>query len=121
MQYSGKEVENLEQWIDYNISNLIKLIDKYVSTDTEYKPLDFARKAQYFTLDVISSVAYSKPFGYLIEDRDVHDYIRITEEALPAIMLVTILPWINWILQTRLVKRFLPSEKDPIGFGKVMG
>ena len=35
-------------------------------------------------------------------------------------MMVTALPWINWVLQTRLVKRILPSEKDLIGFGKLL-
>jgi hypothetical protein len=83
--------------------------------------MDFGRKAQYFTLDVISSVAYGKAFGHLIEDGDVYDYIRTTEEVLPAVMMVTVLPWMNWLLQTEIVKAILPSDKDPIGFGKIMG
>jgi hypothetical protein len=31
---------------------------------------------------------------------DVYDYIRTTEEVLRAIMMVTVLPWTNWLLQT---------------------
>jgi hypothetical protein len=120
LQYSGKEVENLEHSIDQNIAALILLINKYVHRPGEYKPMDFGRKAQYFTLDIISTVAYGKPFGYLSMDTDVHDYIKITEEVLPAIMIIAILPWINWILQTRIVKSVLPSDRDPIGFGKIM-
>ena len=100
---------------------LVKLIDKYVPSGSEHKPLDFGRKAQYFTLDVITSLAYGKAFGYLSSDSDVYDYIQTVEETLPAAMMVTVLPWINWVLQTRLVKRVLPSERDPIGFGKLMG
>jgi hypothetical protein len=99
----------------------VSLIDKYVTTGSDYKPLDFGRKAQYFTLDVITSLAYGKAFGYLTTDSDVYDYIKTVEETLPAAMMVTVLPWINWVLQTRLVKSFLPSEKDPIGFGKLIG
>jgi hypothetical protein len=50
----------------------------------------------------------------------VYDYIRTTEEVLPAVMMVTVLPWMNWLLQTQILKAILPSDKDPIGFGKIM-
>ena len=97
---------------------LIKLVGKYA---VEKKPLDFGRKAQYFTMDVLSTVAYGNAFGYLETDSDVYDYIKTTEDVLPAAMIVTIFPWLNWLLQTRLIKAILPSERDPIGFGKIMG
>ena len=83
--------------------------------------MDFGRKAQYFTLDVISHVSYGKAFGHLATDSDIYGYIEEVDKTLPAAMMVTVLPWINWVLQTRLVKSFLPSEKDPIGFGKIIG
>jgi hypothetical protein len=36
-------------------------------------------------------------------------------------MMITVLPWLNSLLQSRLMKGVLPSEKDPLGFGKVKG
>jgi len=119
-QYSGKEVEHLEESIDQNIASLIRLIEKYIPEKGEFSPLDFGRKAQYFTLDVISNVSYGESFGYLEKDTDVNGYIQEVEKVLPAANMVTALPWINFVLQTRLVKKFLPSDKDPIGFGKLM-
>jgi hypothetical protein len=117
--YSGKEVENLESAIEARISDLLKLVNKYAVPAREkggregkgFRALDFGRKAQYFTLDVISSVAFGYTFGYLVQDSDVHDYIKITEEVLPAVMLVTVLPWINWVMRTRLMKSVLPSDR----------
>jgi hypothetical protein len=100
---------------------LTKLVRNYATIGGEFKPMDFGRKAQYFTLDVISSAAFGTAFGCLATDGDVYDYIRTTEEVLPATMMVTVLPWINWLLQTRIVKSVLPSDKDPTGFGKTMG
>lgn len=91
-QYSGKEVEGLESAIDKNIAVLLDLVGKYAS---EHRPMDFGRKAQYFKLDVISSVAYGDAFGYLASDSDVHDYIKSTEETFKAAMMVTVLPWLN--------------------------
>jgi len=112
----------LEARIDENIANFINLLDKYVSTpDSDYKPFDFGRKTQYFTLDVITDIAFGKAFGFLATDSDLYEYIKTVEETMGAAMMVTVLPWINWVLQTRLMKRILPDERDPTGFGKVLG
>lgn len=121
-QYSGKENDNLENTIDRNVSALIELIEsKYLSTNAVFHPFDFGRKAQYLTLDVISDVAFGQPFGCLESDSDVHEYIKTTEENLPAIILVSVLPWLNWVLQSRIFKSFLPSDKDKLGLGKIIG
>ena len=69
--------------------NLIR--SKYISTDTIFKPMDLARKAQFVTLDIISDLAFEIPFGDVENDEDVHLYLKSTEEILPvAIMLSTI-------------------------------
>lgn len=121
-QYSGKEVENLEKTIDRNVSNLVQLIKKkYLSTQSDFRPFDFGRKVQYFTLDLISDLAFGEAFGDIATDSDVHGYIKTTEETLPAIMLTTILPWLLWLLSSPLLKSMLPSDKDQLGLGKVMG
>lgn len=115
-------MENLENAIDSCVQELVRLIEtKYLSTAKESKLFDFGRKAQYFTLDVISNVAYGQPFGFLSTDSDVHEYIKTTEENLPAIIMVTVLPWLNWLLQLPIMKSVLPSETDQIGLGKIIG
>lgn len=83
--------------------------------------MDFGRKASYFTLDVISSLAFGKAFGDLERDEDVHKYIEMIEETGPSIILLTVLPWIMTLLQLPILKSFLPSAKDNFGFGKIMG
>lgn len=122
LKYSGKEVHNLEEAIDRNVLALVNLLDtKYISTSAQFRPVDFGRKAQYFTLDVISDVAFGNAFGFIATDSDVHDYIKTTEDTLPAIIMVSVLPWLNWVLQSRLLKSMLPSDKDQLGLGKIMG
>jgi hypothetical protein len=32
-----------------------------------------------------------------------------------------VLPWLNTILQSRLFKSFLPSDKDKLGLGRIIG
>ncbi|GKT90861.1 pisatin demethylase [Colletotrichum tofieldiae] len=116
--YSGREVANLEQKIDDNLLGLLKLIESYVDAD---KPFDFGRKAQFFTLDVISDLAFGKPFGFMETDSDMYEYIKTTEESLPMFMATTVFPWVIRLFASPLFRSLLPSEKDPLGFGKVMG
>ena len=101
---------------------LVKLIEeKYVSTATEFRPMDIGRKASYFTLDVLSSLAFGEPFGDLPTDSDIHSYIATIEEVGPALIIVTILPWIRTLLSLPFLRGLLPSPKDATGLGKVMG
>jgi hypothetical protein len=100
---------------------LIKLINtKYITTDTEYRPIDFGLRAQFFTVDVISTVAYGSPFGFLSTDTDVYQYIETSVKVIPIVMMVTVFPWLNHILASSFMKSLLPSERDPMGFGKII-
>ena len=82
--------------------------------------VDFGRKAQYFTLDVISDIAFGKPFGFISTDSDVYKYIETTEKTLPMVMVTTVLPFLVTLFASPLFKPALPSEKDVLGFGRVM-
>lgn len=118
IQYSGKEVEDLELTIDKNVRALVDLVQKYVATD---KPFDFGRKAQFFTMDVISHLAFGDAFGFLAADTDLYDYCKTFEEQMPKVIFTTIYPWLVTILQWPVIKRSLPSANDALGFGKIMG
>ncbi len=116
-KYSGREVDGLELKVDKNINRFMDLLAKYADND---KILDLGRKVQYFTLDVISDIAFDKPFGFLETDSDVYRYIETTETALPMVMITTVVPGLVKLLASRLLKRALPSETDAFGFGRVI-
>ena len=62
----GKDNPNLEGSIDDRIQDLITLVeDNYLSINGAYKPMDWAHIAQYFTMDVLTDVAFSSPLGFL--------------------------------------------------------
>jgi len=55
-------------------------------------------------------------------DGDVYEYLESVRSMLPAQIVLSIYPKLQNIMQSTLVKRYLlPSEKDPIGLGKVIG
>ncbi|RFU25354.1 hypothetical protein B7463_g10986, partial [Scytalidium lignicola] len=68
--YTGKETEYLESKVDQQISQFSKLIrTKYISTDTDVRPLDLAQKCGCFTLDTITNISFGSPSGFLVEDK----------------------------------------------------
>jgi cytochrome P450 len=87
-----------------------------------YRPVDFARIAQYFALDVISDIAFGQPFGFLDTDADVHDYIKTQEALLPIFEWFSTLPSLERLTRIRWISRLLmPKPTDEKGLGRLMG
>ncbi|KAJ3961251.1 hypothetical protein N0V92_002047 [Colletotrichum tropicale] len=121
--YSGKENDALESGIDSQLAGLTELIRrKYVTMGEDMKPMDFGRVAQYFTLDVITEIAYGKAFGYMATDSDIHEYIKTTEDVVQILQMLGEVPylctlfWSKWVLGT-----VGPKPTDKSGMGKMMG
>ena len=122
MQYAGKENPSLESDIDAQILSMISLIERqYLSSGSTFRPMDLARMAQYFTLDVITKISYGHAFGYLANNEDVHGYIEIMEKTVPFMNLVYTVPILRGLFGlTWFKKLFGPGIKDENGVGKLM-
>lgn len=108
----------MEATIETQISKLVHLIEtQYLSTAKEYRPMDFSQKGQYFTLDVISDLAFGQAFGYLEQDNDVFDYIKITNTFIPIMLVLSNVPMLAQLLHCRLIRGLLPKQSDKLGFG----
>jgi hypothetical protein len=100
----------METTIETHIAKLVNLLEtKYLSTTESYRPVDFALKTQFFTLDVISDLAFGKPFGYIDQDGDVFDYIKITSSLIPALTVLINIPSLAKVLHSRLFRSSLPK------------
>lgn len=120
--YSGKENLHMEQDIDLRLLQLYDLIEsKYLSTEQAFRPMDLSKTLSYFTLDVISTVAFGQPFGFIEADDDPFGYIDNLQEFLPAIILFGAYPEIQKILRIPLLAALMPSSTDKRGLGRVMG
>ncbi|KLU81408.1 hypothetical protein MAPG_00498 [Magnaporthiopsis poae ATCC 64411] len=120
--YAGKDVDSLEAVIDKGISAFICLVERrYVSDLSGFRPMDLARKVQYAALDIIGLLSLGERFGFTDEDTDVHQYIKILEESMPVMITLTIFPTLAKVLQSRLCRRLMPSERDKIGLGVFIG
>jgi hypothetical protein len=114
--------QSMEHTIESHVAKLVKLIkSQYVSTTDSYHPVDLAQKLQYFTLDVISDLAFGKPLGYLQQDADPYDYVEAMDASMPVLATLGNLPWLANLFHSPLFRRFLPSERDEGGFGALIG
>jgi hypothetical protein len=83
--------------------------------------MDFCRAIQYFTIDVISTVAFGNPFGFIAQDCDLYGYIKMIESFLPFSQVVATYPIISDILTLPYIKNLLiPSVQDKLGVGRIM-
>ncbi|KAF2224920.1 cytochrome P450 [Elsinoe ampelina] len=120
--YSGKENTSIESDVDSKVHNLFALIDKsYLSTSTTYRPIDLSRIITFFTLDVISQLAFGHEFGFMAKDSDPFGYLANLKEFLPAILVFGAYTELTKILRLPFMKAVLPKSTDKRGLGKVMG
>ncbi|KAH8200594.1 hypothetical protein TruAng_005246 [Truncatella angustata] len=121
--FGGKENEGFGfgAGIDRQLMSFIHLIDtKYISTATEYRPVQFFRKASFFTLDVIGEVSFGDAFGFLNQDQDLYRYHEIHDESLPIMNIMGTMPWLARVLYRWPFRLLLPKEEDQVGFGRLM-
>jgi hypothetical protein len=108
--------------VDAQVGRMIDLIErKYISTSSsDYHPIDFAKTAQYFTLDVISDLARGRPFGFLVEDKDLYNYLQNLDEFFPFIVSIAVIPGLPWLMDQWPFNRSKPKPTDEEGFGRLM-
>lgn len=122
--YSGKENLHLENDVDERLLHMLDLIgNKYVAhpEDAVSPRMDLSRITSFFTLDVISKVAFGQTFGFLDKDDDPFGYLKNLEQFLPAIIVFGVYTELTNILKMPLIKSALPKSTDKRGLGRVMG
>lgn len=123
-QYNGREngSTGFEESIDRQMLNLVALIEsKYVSSPGNLRPFDLCAKTHFFSLDVISDASFGKAFGFLVEDRDLHQFVEINDSALPAMNFLQAVPSLTNIVYRWPFNLALPRDVDGVGFGRLMG
>lgn len=122
--YSGKENPLLEEDVDEKLLQMHSLIyERYLNRPEEgvFKTIDLGRVTSYFTLDVISKIAFGQTFGFLDNDEDPFGYIENLATFLPAIIVFGVYTELTNILRIPLLKYALPKSTDKRGLGRVMG
>ena len=112
----------MEDDIDNQLLRFFDLVEsKYVSDDSSFRPIELSRTLSYFTLDVISKVAFGQEFGFIEADDDPYGYIANLQEFLPAIIVFGAYIELTKLLRLPFMKAVLPKSSDKRGLGRIMG
>jgi cytochrome P450 len=117
--YTGKDVHSLESDIDDRVMNLVGLVEReYIDKD---QFMDFAKLAQYFTLDNLTQIAFGHPFGFLTKNEDLFSYNASSTAYFPIMELGCKIPFIHKILTSPLMQATAaPKPDEKIGFGAIV-
>ncbi|ETN46985.1 uncharacterized protein HMPREF1541_01175 [Cyphellophora europaea CBS 101466] len=115
----GAHIPSLESRVDDRVVEVVQVLERYVAKP---EPADFARIAQYFALDVLTDLAFGRPFGFLRKEQDLYAYVKTSAKFLPLMELCNNHPCIHYLLSNTLVASIAgPKPTDKTGLGAVMG
>ncbi|KAK3942847.1 Pisatin demethylase [Diplogelasinospora grovesii] len=116
---------NIEPAIDRQMVSFVKLLDeKYAADRKTGKPgriLDFAKKAQFWSLDCVGDLCFGEPFGFLPRDEDVGGFARLNDLSLRMVTAAGLVPWLAELKNTWPFNMLVPKEGDKVGFGILFG
>ncbi|KAI1418553.1 cytochrome P450 [Hypoxylon sp. FL1857] len=121
--YNGRENPDLEIAVDSQIAHFIDVVRrKHLTTKDRIRDVDFAVLSRYFTLDIITRLAYGKAFGFLDADGDLYGYTGQIDQLLKAQNLAQELPFFRRVVFSKFFfGLFGPKPSDAEGVGRIMG
>lgn len=123
--YSGRETDAMEPIVDGFLVLLVQYLrDKTREGAGSNSPgtvVDLAPLSAYFTMDIITRVAFGKELGFLRSDSDVYDLLKQTGAAVKFLAVPLGVPWLRKIILSRpFMDRFGPKATDKKGFGAIL-
>lgn len=115
--YQGRDIESLETDIDARTLDMLDLIKRSYND----KVMDVAEMTRFFTIDVLSTVAFGKPFGFLAANKDLWEYNQNTSSFMIALEWVANHKTIRTLFQSRIMQALAaPKETDKTGMGPML-
>lgn len=111
----------MEKRVEAKIAHLKDVLRKrYLSEGDQLNSVDLARLAYYFTLDVITDLAYGEAFGFLDAEGDLFNYTRSLDQLLLVTGIFSEIPLLRKLNNTFVGDVFKPKFSDRSGMGRLM-
>lgn len=111
----------MEKRVEAKIAHLKDVLrQRYLSEGENLIPMDLARVAYYFTLDVITDLAYGEAFGFLDAEGDLYNYTSSLDQLLVVTGLFSEIPLLRKLSNTFVGAAFKPKFSDKSGMGRLM-
>ncbi|KAH8896044.1 cytochrome P450 [Thozetella sp. PMI_491] len=125
--YAGRDNVDIEGGINAVLQDLIEAIQgchlSSASGDDSNRPTDLNILARYFTIDVITKLAYGKELGFLKSGEDLFHFTAAVEQFARAFSVLIDVPSLRWLAKSKsspLASFFSPKPTDKIGFGRIL-
>ncbi|RYO81973.1 hypothetical protein DL766_003474 [Monosporascus sp. MC13-8B] len=117
--YSGREIPDLEIGVNQQVATLLRVMRENYAR--KGRSLDLGQLSCYFTMDVITRLAFGYEFGYLASETDHYNFLKGVRDLWPQMSTSADIPWIRNVLFSKPFLRLLgPGPKDKKGFGALM-
>ncbi|KAK5628847.1 hypothetical protein RRF57_004562 [Xylaria bambusicola] len=119
--FGGRDIPLLEPGMDEQLQALIANIRQNMSSNPG-NGIDLAPLMSYFTMDVITKIAFGQEYGYLKANKDLYSFLQEVREHWPKVAMRIDVPLFRDIMLNPLsLKLFGPSVTHTKGMGKLMG
>ncbi|KAG9255691.1 cytochrome P450 [Emericellopsis atlantica] len=117
--YSFSNIKRMEPLVDEQIQRWLETLNNKFAESRE--DFDFAPWAVYMAYDVISSVGFGAPFGFIEQGKDVEGLIQGFHDGLvPFGIMARLYPFTNWVKSTFMGKYLVASPEQDSGIGTLM-
>lgn len=117
--YGGRETLAMEPIVD----DIIRALNQHIRDDLSLGPgrahvVNFADIANFFTMDVITRVAFGRELGFLRTHSDVHGLMAALRAAMKTYTIPMNVPWLRSITTSNsFLRAFGPKSTDKEGPG----
>lgn len=117
--YGGRETLAMEPIVDH----ILRALNQHIRDDVSLGPgraavVNFAEIANFFTMDVITRVAFGRELGFLRTHSDVHGLMAALRAAMRMYTIPMNVPWLRSITTSKhFLKAFGPKSTDKEGPG----
>ncbi|KAK8137102.1 hypothetical protein PG984_005042 [Apiospora sp. TS-2023a] len=117
--YSGREMPDMEHGVNQQLATFRQRLSTYAQSN---KLLNFGHLSSYFTVDVITRLAFGKEFGFLAEETDKYNFLHELAALWPRMAAAADVPWIRTLIFSKPSLQLIgPKPRDKSGFGALMG
>lgn len=118
LQYAMSSILTMEDQIDSLILHWESRLNEEVQNG---RPFDLSRWTNYFTMDLITELAFGKAFGFLANAGDVAGVMTQLQASSPIFTAINFMPPVRAILFSPLFQKWAPLPQDNgIGYVRKM-
>ncbi|KAK1831157.1 cytochrome P450 [Podospora conica] len=116
--YAGKGTANFESCIDIGLGKWLESVaQRYAAKEVD---MDLSQQVHFAALDTLGEIALGQPLGFVENNADQGDFLKINETMLPILLSISNYSPVFKLMSLWPLKYLLPRAGDKVGLGAVL-